>query len=272
MKERELPTTNIEGTEFHIDVNKLELREKANPENTISIFDMRDVGDGYEFLYGKEEKNIPHLFSSNEKITVKIPDFVELDPAGMTLKYNVADVTGKSDFDLMVDQVALHKRIRLGNLPTVDILGYTFYADARIDLLRPKDDFRTIGICFSEIEHYLNTEERCYIIPYNPKTHEFQELDYDNLTEYPKDLVAISFPDEQVLDPIGWNRYNRFNETQNLKKIGLKLNFKAERVPWENTGIDETINENLKRLHLGKIKPPEPSISFEPLKKRDRKM
>lgn len=270
---RQLPVINIEGTDFLIDVIKLELREKGSSKNTISIFDMRDVGDGYVFFYGLEEKNIPHLFSSNEKTTVKIQELVKLDPEGMAAKYNVTDVIGKSDFDLMVDQEALHKRIRLGNLPTVDIAGHTFYANARIDLLQPKDDFMTIGINFSEIHHYFDEDKNQYIIPYNPKTHEFQELDYDNITEYPKELLAIEFPHEQVLDPVGWNRNNGFNETQNLKEIGLKLHFKAQIIPWNETGIDETIKENIKRLQPEKVKTRQQLSTFDkPPKKRGRKM
>lgn len=274
MKEkRVLPTIIIEGTEFHVDVNKLQLSEKGNPKNTISIFNMRDLGDGYKFWYGLQEKNIPHLYSSNEKITVTIPELVTLDPQGMAAKYNAADITGKSDFDLMVDQEALRKRIRLGQLPTVDIAGHIFYADARIDLLRPKDDYTTMGIRFSEIEHYFDKEKKCYIIPYNPTTHQFEELDYDTITEYPKELLAVEFPHEYTLDPIGWNRHNGFAETQNLKRTGLKLEFTARTIPWNETGIDETIKENLKRLQPEKIKsgPSQPAHN-NPVKKNGRKM
>lgn len=274
MKEkRTLPTINIEGTEFLVDVNKLELSQKGNPKNIISIFHMRDLGDGYEFSYGLQEKNIPHLYSSNEKITVTIPELVTLDPQGMAAKYNIADVTGKSDFDLMVDQDVLRKRIRLGQLPTVDIAGHIFYADARIELLRPKDDFTTMGIRFSEIEHYFDEDKNCYIIPYNPTTHQFQELDYDTITEYPKELLAVEFPHEYTLDPIGWNRHNGFDETQNLKKTGLKLEFTARTIPWNETGIDQTIKKNLKRLQPEKIKSGQlQSTADNPAKKRGRKM
>ena len=274
MKEkRELPTINIEGTEFLVDVNKLELSEKGNPKNTISIFHMRDLVDGYKFSYGLQEKNIPHLYSSNEKITVTIPELVTLDPEGMAAKYNIADVSGKSDFYLMVDQEMLRKRIRLGQLPTIDIAGHSFYADARIDLLRPKDDYTTMGIRFSEIEHYFDEEKNCYIIPYHPATNQFQELDYDTITEYPKELLAVEFPHQYTLDPIGWNRANGFDETQNLKKTGLKLAFTARTVPWKETGIDDTIKANLKRLQTEKIKPDQSqSPPDNPAKKRGRKM
>lgn len=272
-KKRELPVIQIEGTEFFVDVNKLELSQKGNPRNSISIFHMRDLGDGYEFSYGLQEKNIPHLYSSNKRITVKIPELVKLDPEGMAAKYNIADVTGRSDFDLMVDQDALRKRIRLGQLPTVDIAGHTFYADARIDLLRPKDDYTTMGIRFSEIAHYFDEQKNCYIIPYNPATHQFQELDYDTITEYPKELLAVEFPHEYTLDPIGWNRANGFDETQNLKKAGLKLQFEARTIPWKETGIDETIKENLKRLQPEKRKSGQSGPTPENAsKRRGRKM
>lgn len=273
MKEkRALPCITIEGTEFLIDVNKLELSEKGNPKNTISIFQMRDLGDGYEFSYGFQEKNIPHLFSSNKQTRIKIPELVQLDPEGMAAKYNVADITGKSDFDLMVDQDALKKRIHLGRLPTIDIAGHTFYADARIDLLRPKDDFTTMGISFTKIEDYFDEEKKCYIIPYNPKTHQFQEPDYENIIEYPKELIAVEFPHEYTLDPVGWNRSMGFNETQNLKRTGLKLEFTARTIPWNETGIDQTIQKNLKRLQHEKVKPEQPLSPAENLRKKGRKM
>ena len=40
MEKRELPTINIEGTDFFVDVIKNELKEKANPQNRMSIKNM----------------------------------------------------------------------------------------------------------------------------------------------------------------------------------------------------------------------------------------
>ncbi len=203
--DRALPIYTIEGTDFIVDVANLQLREKENPQNTIKVFDMSDFGDRYTFHYNPRIKNIPGQRAEyNNSIIIEMPELVKLDPQGMSEKYNVANVDGKTDFDLMVDQEALHTRIKLGKLPTIDIAGHTFYADARIDLLRPKDDFMTMGIKFSDIQPYC-FEDR-YIIPYNPKTHEFQEPNYNTITEYPKDLLVIEFPHERILDPVGWNR------------------------------------------------------------------
>jgi hypothetical protein len=136
--ERELPIINIEGTDFLVDVKKVELREKTNPKNRIPVFEMQDVGNGYMFDYSLEEKNIISFFSNNEVTTVKIPELVKLDPVGMAAKYKIADITGKTDFDVMVNQEALHKRIKMGILPTISIAGHTFYADARINQLRQR--------------------------------------------------------------------------------------------------------------------------------------
>nr|WP_315240038.1 hypothetical protein [uncultured Flavobacterium sp.] len=245
--ERELPTINIEGTEFIVDVIKLELREKSDLKNTIPFEDMRDVGDGYTFEYSLKNKNIPGLFD-RESTTVRIPEFVMLDPIGMADKYNhsVDGIKGKSDFDLMVNQETYDMRVNKGILPTVDIAGHTFYVDIRMDKLRPKDDFLSNGIVFSDIETYYDLEKRTYTIPYNPKTREFQEPDYLNIKELPKDLIAVRFPSERLLDRIGWNRKYGFEIRHGLVRNGLKLQFAAKKVPWKNTFLVDLIKSNLK--------------------------
>ncbi|MGN6214475.1 hypothetical protein [Parafilimonas sp.] len=246
---RQLPVYNIEGTDFIVDVANLQLQEKANPENVILVSDMRDVGDGYVFDYSPKEKNIPVLFSDDTDVrTVKIPELVQLDAIGMAEKYGFSanNIQGKTDFELMVDQQALGRRL-MGQLPTVDIAGHTFFVDIRMDMLRPKDDFLSNGIVFSKIDYCYDDEQERYIIPYNPKTHEFQELDYDNITSIPTDLIAISFPHESVLDPVGFNRKGGWDETYQLKETNLKSHFEAKVIDWKETGIEETIRENIKK-------------------------
>lgn len=246
---RELPVYNIEGTDFIVDVNNLQLREKANPDNVIPVFDMRDVGDGYVFDYSPNEKNIPKLFSDDMDIrTVKIPELVQLDPVGMAEKHGcpVHTVQGKTDFELMVDQQALGKRL-MGQLPTIDIAGHTFYVDIRMDMLRPKDDFLSSGIVFSQIDYYYDDDKEAYIIPYNPKSHEFQELDYEKITALPKNIIAVSFPHESVLDPIGFNRKIGLDDTNGLKEKQLKPHSEAKLIDWKETGIGQIIKENLNK-------------------------
>jgi len=137
-------------------------------------------------------------------------------------------------------------RVNKGMLPTIDIAGHTFYVDIRMDMLRPKDDFLSKGIVFSDIAYYYDEDKRIYTIPYNPKTHEFQEPDYRNIKELPKDLIAVQFPSERLLDRIGWNRQYGFELTHGLAKQGLKLKFDAKQIPWEKTFLVYLIKSNLK--------------------------
>ncbi|MEA1849936.1 hypothetical protein U9K52_13515 [Chryseobacterium sp. MHB01] len=137
-------------------------------------------------------------------------------------------------------------RVNKGMLPTIDIVGHTFYVDIRMDMLRPKDDFLSKGIVFSDIQNYYDEKKRTYTIPYNPKTHEFQEPDYRNMKMLPKDLIAVSFPSERLLDRIGWNRQYGFELTHGLAKQGLKLEFEAKQIPWEKTFLIDLIKSNLK--------------------------
>lgn len=245
--ERNLPIFSIEGTDFIVDVKKLELVEKDNPNNVISLFEMRDLGNhnGYGFEYSLTEKNIPSSFLDRETVLVKIPALVTLDPEGMSEKYGVPleMFATRSDFDLMVDQTALKERLS-GLLPIVDIAGHPFYVDLRMDMLRPKDDFLSEGIVFSKIEDYYVDGKDDYCIPYNPIKHEFQEIDFSSVTEIPKDIIVVSIPHESVLDPIGYNRKHGFDELSNLKESNLKSHFKAGQVAWKDTGIEEAIREN----------------------------
>lgn len=141
---------------------------------------------------------------------------------------------------------AYNLRVNKGMLPTINIVGHIFYVDIRMDRLRPKDDFLSKGIVFSDIENYYDQDKRTYTIPYNPRTHEFQEPNYRNIKELPKDLIAVRFPSERSLDRIGWNRKYGFELTHGLVKSGLKLQFAAKQIPWEKTFLVGLIKSNLK--------------------------
>ncbi|WP_426477484.1 hypothetical protein ACP3T3_20020 [Chryseobacterium sp. CBSDS_008] len=237
--ETNLPVFKLENFEFIIDVQNNNVWEKSDPTNTYLLWQMSDLGkEGYAFEHYDK--------SSGRIVMVDLPPLVVLDPVGMANKFNkpLQEIKTSSDFEVMVDQNLLTKRISSGQLPTITIAGHIFYADARIDLLRPKDDFSTMGIRFDDLDDYYVVETNSYAFPYNPKTHEIGKLDYDNITEYPKDLLFVEIPDVKVLDPVGWNRRHGWPETDDLKWVGLKLEFEAKVIPWKATGIDELIAEN----------------------------
>lgn len=256
--ERELPTIKIEGTEFLLDVGQVLLIEKDNPENTISFFEMRDKGNGYSFDYNRKSHNIPAPWDrAEDNVRIELLQLIEMDPYGMAKKYGLPlkDIHGKSDLDVMVDSRALEQRLK-GRLTTVDIVGHIFYVDIPMDKLRPKDDFLSKGIPFKDIDHYFDDEEQKYIIPYNPEKHEFQEIDTENLVEFPKDLLLIAFPGEWHLDPIGYNRKHGQDLMSGLKETSISPHFVAKIMDWKEIGIQDIIDENRERLGIKKTGEP----------------
>lgn len=243
--QRLLPTYKIFGTEFIVDVNQLELREKANPKNVISISDMEEKAvQGYRFWYSPNSKSLTTFSEQGAKLA-EIPDFVQLDPTGMAKKHNISEdiMAGMDDFRLMVDQEAFDKIAYQGIIPTIDIAGHTFHVDLFNDKLHPTDDIWSRGIIFSELKHYYSHKDDTYTIPYNQKTHTFQEVSL-NVKEIPKDLIVVQIPGKRTLDPIGKNKSGNLNTSDYLKKHGVHLHFEAKTIPWHQTRFAETVKRN----------------------------
>lgn len=162
-------------------------------------------------------------------------------------------------------------RVTKGQLPTIDVAGYLFYVDMRMDKLRPKDDFLSKGISFKEIDDHFSEELNAYIIPYDPIKHEFSELDYENLLSIPKDLLAIQFPFQKKLDPIGWNRQNGWDILDDVKAKDLIPHFKAKIIPWEKTYIKDIIKDN-KEFQKQKQQQENPAAKPEIKKSRGKRI
>lgn len=268
---RVLPVIKIAGDDFIVDVAHLQLYEKENPKNVISLSDMRDVGDGYVFDYSPIWRNLAGLNTDDDSdCLIKIDELVKLDPVGMAEKYgfSLEGIKGKTDFQVMVNQQALHARLQ-GNLPTVEIAGQLFDVDITMDKLRAKDDFLAKGIEFNQIDHYYIEEQQVYIIPFNTSTRSFQGLEYETITAIPNSVVMISFPHESILDPVGFNTRGGWEETDGLKINNIHSHFKAAILDWKETGIEETIKENLKKLQKQK---PQSKINQHNRKQKGPKM
>ncbi len=241
---RVLPTHTIQWTEFLVDVNQLELREKNNPQNVISLRDMDEKPiNGYEFWYSSKSKGLTTYAEEGANL-ISIPDFSLLDPIGMAKKYNVAEDKMKemSDFKLMVNQDVVDKIANKGIMPTIDIAGHPFYIDLSNDKLIPKNDIWSRGIIFSELKHYKQ-KDQSFIIPYNNKTHTFQEVSL-NAKEIPENLIIVQIPSKRNLDPIYQNKISNFNSSDFLKKNGVHLRFEAKVIAWQHTKFAETIKNN----------------------------
>lgn len=265
--ERELPEIEIKGTVFIVDVLKEELREKANPENVMNVKQMHYAGErGYSFQYDLDKKNFPDIdriieFGLSENMPeMKILDLRSLDPLGTAEKYNISldQVKAKSDFELSIKPGSLHDlRLNKGVLPTLDIAGHTFYVDLQMDKLRPKDDFKSKGISFTEIKDYYDRDRRAFVIPYNPTTREFQQDDVSTITELPKDIVIVQFPGQYDLDIVGWDKKHGYSLTNQYLK---QMHFEARILPW----VDTNLIEHIKRNVAEQLQPKEEFVIHEP--------
>lgn len=244
-RERVLPTSTIHGTEFIVDVNQLELREKGNPKNVISISDMEEQAvEGYRFWYSPNSKRLTTYADQDAKLA-EIPDFVKLDPIGMAKKHNISEdkIVEMDDFKLMVNQDAFDEIAYKGIIPTIDIAGHTFHIDLSNDKLHPKDDVWSPGIIFSELKYYYSHKDNTFTIPYNQKTHTFQEVSL-NVKEIPEGLIVVQIPNKRTLDPIRQNKLGNLNSSDYLKKEGVHLHYEAKVVPWHQTRFAETVKRN----------------------------
>ncbi|WP_078225670.1 hypothetical protein [Flavobacterium sp. LM4] len=242
---RVLPTYKIHETEFIVDVNQLKLRGKDNPKNVISISDMDEKAiQGYKFWYSPKSKSLTTYAEQGAKLA-EIPDFVKLDPIGMAKKHNISEdkIAEMDDFKLMVNQDAFDKIAYKGIIPTIDIAGHTFYIDLFNDKLHPKDDIWSRGIIFSELKYYYSHKDNTFTIPYNQRTHTFQEVSL-NVKEIPEDLIVVQIPQKRTLDPIWQNKSGNLNSSDYLKKEGVHLHYEAKVIPWHQTRFAETIKRN----------------------------
>jgi len=80
-----LPTIDIVGTDFLVDLRRMELREVANPANKITFYDFRDNGDHLLLLYDTETRNaysgpVRSLTETRKIRIVRLQPLQQLDP------------------------------------------------------------------------------------------------------------------------------------------------------------------------------------------------
>jgi hypothetical protein len=95
--ERLLPEINIAGILFHVDIEKLEFRQVADPSNRMPIIGAKEEMGFSHFLFDTKTKN---LFTGDTKMPDGIPGHVrivllpplkELDPVGLARQQGLPD-------------------------------------------------------------------------------------------------------------------------------------------------------------------------------------
>jgi len=230
-----LSTIKIKGTEFIIDVNNYQLRERGNESNILYFQDFHEVKNGYGFFFDTNLKNIPKESFNHETVHyVEIPEFVRMAPLEVAEKENISlrRVLQMTDFDLMVNTYMFKERMA-GNIPDL-VLGSSslqqYYVDLELGMLRPYYPGSVKPILFSQIQKYYDPGNECYTIPYNTSTKAIEDLDFIKTKDISKDVTLFSFPSLKRMDPIGWNLLHGLNPKLGLKQVGLHSVFVAEKI------------------------------------------
>lgn len=128
-----------------------------------------------------------------------------------------------------------------GKLPEIEVMGHTFFVDIRMGVIRPKDDFSTLGIEFDDMDE--DRDGLRYFL-YDPKTHSMANPDFDKIIEMPSDVFPLKIPNEMDMDPVGFVRHNGLDMDDFLLRHPPIGNLKAEVIDWKDTGFADMVKAN----------------------------
>ncbi|OJV52273.1 MAG: hypothetical protein BGO31_05430 [Bacteroidetes bacterium 43-16] len=245
--ERVLPTYEIAGIPFIVDVDYSLLRHPEDERYTISFLnDLEDKGSHYDLYMDKTtmEPAVYQLRTPDDGNTLifNIPQMVQLDPEGVAFKYGIApNMLPEKDIDCTMNPEVFKKR-EMGQLSVIDICGHPFFIDVRNGLLQPKDDFTTMGIELSKLE--VDDSGTAYLCLYDPQKHTTVTLD-PKIKKIPRGIVALQIPSETILDSYAVARqYNLLESTDWFRKFPVRTNLSARIIPWEKTSLPELVERN----------------------------
>lgn len=241
------PGYSIGHTHFIVDIEKQALVEFQRPANEISfIRDMQDLQTHYLLRFDPKTGSAAGGQLADDLVQlIKVPQLTELDPLNMSAKYGIpaAQLKGKSDFEVMVDQEALAIR-RQGKLPLIDVNGEDFVVDLRMQELRHAEYFYPI---LSLHSFELTNDGWNYEAFYHPIMKQTVEID-PKLLEMPDHIVRIKLPNEIGLDPVSAARIYGIDERELLRRYPIQKDLKAEIIPLSETGIPRLIQQNKEKL------------------------
>ena len=245
--EHELQGVNLEGVLYIVDARLDALIELGNERNLLHFSEMHYTDTHYELKYQPDRRQIASKreIEVRQYMTVKLPHLTSLDPEGMAERCQkpVSQIKGMTDYDALVDPKALELRLK-GELPRVEILGHTYYADVRMGSIRPKDALQTAGLKAEIQNQYFSPDGHHYRVPMDPVTREIREVNWEKITEIPKDLVLIDIPSIQRLDPVGYARDLKLEPKQFLRNHPPRQEHVARQVSWSQTLVHEIILAN----------------------------
>ncbi|WP_142685749.1 hypothetical protein [Chitinophaga polysaccharea] len=262
--ETNLPIYEIRDVPFYVDVDNNRLFQKGNEDNVLRFDDMEYCPTGYVARINPECMSQANHFSK-QIVEEPIEHMVKLDPERMAKKYGTSvDKLPVSDGLLTYNKDNLVRRV-MGELPRMMIYGHEFIIDLRLGLLRPVDDFRTMGIVIDEL--LMDASGSVYQCLYDFNMHTIAIPDM-SITSIPKNIIPIEIPNDDTLDPFFCaKKYSELNGLSRQYPIGkaevanaidwektemsqyfsrypVRFNLEARIIPWERTGVMEVIKKN----------------------------
>lgn len=250
--ERSLPEYELEGTVFIVDVLKLELAEKENPENLIKIHNLKWCPEGYILDYDKSKKTYASYETpAQDRVLHIIPHMAALDPEGMSFKYglDIREVAGKTDHEVLTGKAALME-MQKGFCNTVEIKGQLFFVDLNIDYLIPVDAQFCSGIDLLATEPYKKSDGSGYLIPYNIQRKDIEALDLHTITQIPEGVIAVELPPLEQLDPVRYARKHDMDLEEIIAGFEPKCRIELKVTAWEDTALPAIIEKNLQQQML----------------------
>jgi len=246
-------TYRLGDIDFIVDIEYGMLRHPTAEHRVISFHNMEADRDCYFLDFDKERGIQADGFTKPENLLhTTVPFMVTLDPEETAKRYSidVKDLPSR-DTELRTNPEILQRR-KDGKLPIFFIKGYPFYVDLRMNCLRPKDDFSTLGIELNRLP--MDDSGTAYLCYYDPKTHSEAIFD-EGMTKLPNDKFMIEIPYELILDPYGYLRDAdiSFNDDW-FRNFPVRLEMNARVRPWEKTGLPNIIAENRKKQESQKQK------------------
>lgn len=156
------------------------------------------------------------------------------------------DIYDLEFYKSLTGEQALKERLS-GRLPMTEIMGQPFFIDVRLNQLRPKDHFHTMGIELTENKFDENTKVY-YVYYHHPSMTEVEV--HRNIVQLPEDVVLIKIPEKRKLDSVAMARIEgKELDERYLKKYPVNMYIALKAVPIEKTFVKKVVSSNLAYMH-----------------------
>jgi hypothetical protein len=189
-------------------------------------------------------------------IQIRLPEILFKAPFGDNeiLIKAINSTCAKKGFRL-VDE-AMRLRLDNGVLPKLKIADAIWTADA---LLYQISDTDSHGGVISLKDMVMDKNKEYHLLEYDKLNKKQSNLKIYELIDMPQNIAIVTFPNVDIIDPVGCARREGLSDTHYLVEIPVIAYHTAKMIPLEQTPIHKVIKQNRKRKGLPVQKAPKES-------------